>query len=38
MRSSEVHYIDHPLFGLVIKFSPITEEELRAIALEQGPL
>lgn len=38
MRSTEVHYIDHPLFGLVIKFSPITAEELQAIALEQGSL
>ena len=38
MRSTEVHYIDHPLFGLVIKFSPITAEELQAVALEQGSL
>ena len=38
MRSNEVHYIDHPLFGLVIKFTPVTAEELAAIALEQGPL
>lgn len=36
MRSNEVHYIDHPLFGLVIKFTPVTAEELAAIALEQG--
>lgn len=28
MRSNEVHYIDHPLLGLVIKISPLDEEEL----------
>ena len=38
MRSNEVHYIDHPLFGLVIKFTPVTAEELAAIALEQGQI
>ena len=28
MRSTEVHYIDHPLLGAVVKISPVTEEEL----------
>ncbi len=32
MRSSEVHYIDHPLLGVIIKITPVTEEELDAIA------
>ncbi len=28
MRSTEVHYIDHPLLGVVVKISPVTDEEL----------
>ena len=28
MRSTEVHYIDHPLLGVVVKISPVTEDEL----------
>jgi hypothetical protein len=32
MRSTEVHYIDHPLLGLVIKLTPLTEEELQTMA------
>lgn len=28
MRSTEVHYIDHPLLGVVVKISPVTEKEL----------
>ena len=35
MRSGEVHYIDHPLLGLIIKFTPISGEELAAIAASQ---
>lgn len=35
MRSNETHYIDHPLMGMVIKFTPITAEELNAIAAQQ---
>lgn len=35
MRSTEVHYIDHPLFGLVIKVTPLSEEELQVLALEE---
>ncbi|MEH6588172.1 MAG: CsiV family protein [Halioglobus sp.] len=32
MRSQEVHYIDHPLLGVVIKFMPLDEEQLQAMA------
>ena len=32
MRSTEVHYLDHPLFGLVIKLTPLTEEDLEILA------
>jgi hypothetical protein len=28
MRSTEVHYIDHPLLGVIVKISPVTEKEL----------
>lgn len=38
MRSSEIHYVDHPLFGLVIKLTPVDEEALHTMALqEQDP-
>ncbi|MDO8862408.1 CsiV family protein [Haliea sp. E1-2-M8] len=30
MRSNEVHYIDHPLLGLVIKLTPLDAEALQA--------
>jgi hypothetical protein len=32
MRSTEVHYIDHPMLGIVVLISPITEDELAAMA------
>mgnify|MGYP000008568216 FL=1 len=32
MRSKEVHYIDHPLIGVVIKFMPLDEEQLQIMA------
>lgn len=32
MRSTEVHYLDHPLFGLVVTLKPLGEEELEAMA------
>jgi hypothetical protein len=32
MRSEEVHYLDHPMLGLVVKLTPLTEEELEALA------
>ena len=37
MRSNEVHYIDHPLLGVIVKFTPITAEELAVIAAAQAP-
>lgn len=40
MRSNEVHYLDHPLLGVVAKLTPLDEEALHALALEeasQGP-
>lgn len=36
MRSGEVHYVEHPLMGLIIKFTPVTAEELAAIAESQA--
>ncbi len=35
MRSGEIHYIDHPLLGVIIKFTPVSGEELAAIAASQ---
>ena len=35
MRSEEVHYLDHPMLGLVVKLTPLTEEELEALAAEE---
>jgi hypothetical protein len=32
MRSKEVHYIDHPKFGIVIRVTPVTREDLDALA------
>ena len=32
MRSIEVHYLDHPLFGIVVKLSPLDEDELAILA------
>ncbi|MEP0202626.1 MAG: CsiV family protein [Halioglobus sp.] len=32
MRSNEVHYLDHPMLGVVVKFTPVPQEELQAIA------
>jgi hypothetical protein len=29
MRSTELHYIDHPMLGVVVKITPLTEEELQ---------
>ena len=36
MRSGEVNYIDHPMLGAIIKFTPVTAEQLAAIAQEQA--
>ena len=35
MRSSEVHYVDHPLMGLIIKFTPVSAEQLAEISAAQ---
>jgi hypothetical protein len=32
MRSTEVHYIDHPMLGVVAKLTPLTATELEAMA------
>ena len=36
MRSTEIHYIDHPMLGVVVKLSPLTEEELLARATAEA--
>lgn len=36
MRSNEVHYIDHPKLGIIIKFTPVTAQELALIAESQA--
>ncbi|QFU76145.1 hypothetical protein EY643_10995 [Halioglobus maricola] len=36
MRSNEVHYIDHPLMGVVIKFTPLDDEELHDMGLAEA--
>lgn len=32
MRSKEVHYLDHPLLGVVVRLMPLDEEQLQAMA------
>lgn len=36
MRSGEVHYIDHPMLGVIIKFTPVTGEQLATIAAAEA--
>ena len=36
MRSTELHYIDHPMLGLVVKITPVEEEELQARAVAEA--
>jgi hypothetical protein len=38
MRSNEVHYIDHPLFGLVIKLTPLDADTLYSATYDQAVL
>ena len=38
MRSTEVHYIDHPMLGVVVKITPVTEEELQERATAEHAL
>ena len=32
MRSKEVHYLDHPMLGVVVRLNPVDEDYLRALA------
>ena len=36
MRSNEVHYIDHPMLGLVIKLTPLDADALMLLAQAAG--
>lgn len=36
MRSNEVHYIDHPLLGVVIKLTPLTPEALQEATYDES--
>ncbi len=36
MRSGEIHYIDHPMLGAIIKFTPVTADQLATIAAEEA--
>ena len=36
MRSGEVHYIDHPLMGVIVKFTPLTGDQLASIAAAEA--
>jgi hypothetical protein len=38
MRSTEVHYLDHPLLGVVVTITPVTGEELEARARSETGL
>jgi hypothetical protein len=35
MRSNEVHYIDHPMLGVIVKFTPLEEDELPQYAPDE---
>jgi hypothetical protein len=35
MRSTEVHYIDHPLLGVVVKVTPVDLEQLATMARQE---
>lgn len=36
MRSEEVHYLDHPMLGVVVKITPLPEEALEAMAADEA--
>jgi hypothetical protein len=36
MRSTEVHYIDHPRLGVVVKLTPLSTDELETMALAEA--
>ena len=37
MRSGEMHYVDHPMIGLIIKVDPVDEIALEELLQEQQP-
>lgn len=37
MRSNELHYLDHPLLGVVVKLAPLDDEQLAALAAAEQP-
>ena len=36
MRSNELHYLDHPLLGVVVKLTPLDEEQLATLAAAEA--
>jgi hypothetical protein len=36
MRSNELHYLDHPLLGIVVKLTPLDEEQLATMAAAEA--
>jgi hypothetical protein len=36
MRSNEIHYIDHPLLGVVVKLTPLDGQQLAAMAAAEA--
>ncbi len=36
MRSNELHYLDHPLLGVIIQLTPLTEEALAEMAQREA--
>ena len=36
MRSEEIHYIDHPMLGVVAYLTPLSPEEVEALSLQQA--
>ena len=38
MRSEELHYLDHPLFGLLVRLMPYETDEQKQLALMEKAL
>ena len=36
MRSEEVHYLDHPMLGVLARVVPLSDEELEALAADEA--
>ena len=36
MRSNEIHYLDHPMLGVVVKLTPLDEQQLAAMAAAEA--